>query len=510
VLSASDYGAVCDPGNNSTDSTLALVNLVTHLLATGNGSIPTINLADCPITVGAVYPLLGLQSYRLIGGPHTVWKNKAINYNFSTGTGYFYYQPRGYPIPPGATEDVSNVPIATVAALSQTVTALSPSLVRGWQAGDSCLVTGMDQQGNGYPPNYRYFEDCTIKSVNVLTGVVTLTAGLKNSYNQNWYYVPGTSSPSGIKNLSKTGVIAGVSQIYQTSYVYIESIDFSQGLISQTSHLYSDVVAGGGAYVEFNNCHFANLVISQAQSVVIRNSSILQMEGDKEVDSLSIIASSIGPGIVNAGLAIVAGTGINSASFTGVTFLGDVYWSAKNTTYSHCVYYTDSRFPWFISDYNAEYTQSLIVSSPVYNANLGTRFQVALGGSSATVRTVPTATTITVNANDWGSLISQIGAGSNLYNSATGALIATVVDLYVNPAGGAFTILTAAAHGMTAGQTFKVVSTQYASISNPLLLPGDINSFGVYYSSGTLPQNVPRPVATGSTYGNGSPVAPKP
>src|ERR1700722_20718070 len=52
------------------------------------------------------------------------------------------------------------------------------------------LVYGYDQQGQGYPPNLRYFDYMTVASSNAGTGVVTLTSGLTNSYDSRWWDIP--------------------------------------------------------------------------------------------------------------------------------------------------------------------------------------------------------------------------------------------------------------------------------------------------------------------------------
>jgi hypothetical protein len=94
--------------------------------------------------------------------------------------------------------DINADQIATVARFQSTVNLLSTANVANYQVGDEVLIYGYDQQnGYGYPPNARYFEFTKIKSIT--GGQITLEQNLKNSYNQNWRFLPAS-----IWNMSKS------------------------------------------------------------------------------------------------------------------------------------------------------------------------------------------------------------------------------------------------------------------------------------------------------------------
>lgn len=69
-----------------------------------------------------------------------------------------------------------------------------------FEDGKRVFLGGFDQQGGGYPPNWRYFEWKTIAAVDISAGTITFNEPLLHSYDEDWHDVPnilGTGKGSG-------------------------------------------------------------------------------------------------------------------------------------------------------------------------------------------------------------------------------------------------------------------------------------------------------------------------
>jgi hypothetical protein len=74
----------------------------------------------------------------------------------------------------------------TVSAGSPTITVVTLGEITKFSAGQFVLLSGISLQGEGFPPNFQYFEYRRVTNVNNGTGVITLNAPLTNTYRSTW------------------------------------------------------------------------------------------------------------------------------------------------------------------------------------------------------------------------------------------------------------------------------------------------------------------------------------
>lgn len=105
----------------------------------------------------------------------------------------------------------STVRLATASAGSSSITLLDTSKCGLWSAGNAALISGIDPQGFGDPPNPSIFEWVTVSSTASCagSGAITLTVPLLHSYKSTWPLYnagnPGNSDQGGPATLYALG-----------------------------------------------------------------------------------------------------------------------------------------------------------------------------------------------------------------------------------------------------------------------------------------------------------------
>jgi len=223
--------------------------------------------------------------------------------------------------------------INTAVGGSYTVTTSTAADAGNFSAGQQVLVYGYDQQQGGWPPNMRYFDFATVVSAVAGTGVVTLTAPLRNSYDSRWWdtanYSGGTVSYGAprILNLQRADYsipqmiwIIGATFLVNPNQVAANYLQFTGQLIVY------DHVTGAPGMVFFgyeSNQFYVNS--SNFNAAAISES----MQPDKIIDTFVMQDSTINGG---NGTAISDCAGCNNEYLLRDTFYGVVSGAARNLT----------------------------------------------------------------------------------------------------------------------------------------------------------------------------------
>lgn len=206
-VTTEEFGIV---GDDATDNSQGFLDLRTHLLANPGTSV----FFEPGGTFRYKQPgwLHGVKRVRLLG-------NGAKLKNTNNHTSNFYdcialYIPGGGGIfgdgtintnvstldstGVGTFTDLSATitkKINTVDAMSFTVTLSTIGDASSFSVGQKVFIAGYDQQGSGFPPNYRYCEYNEITAINAGTGVLTLKIPLRFYYDQRWLGLPAAIIP---------------------------------------------------------------------------------------------------------------------------------------------------------------------------------------------------------------------------------------------------------------------------------------------------------------------------
>jgi hypothetical protein len=93
------------------------------------------------------------------------------------------------------TDGTKEARISTVSAGASTVNLVTAGETSRFSVGQWCIVTGIDMQGYGDPPNFGIFEYVKVQSIG--TGTLTFTTPLVNSYKDTWpFYSTGRGGPA--------------------------------------------------------------------------------------------------------------------------------------------------------------------------------------------------------------------------------------------------------------------------------------------------------------------------
>ncbi|MGR3494741.1 hypothetical protein [Citreimonas sp.] len=98
---------------------------------------------------------------------------------------------------------VTSAKIATTRPGSQTVTCLVPAEAAAFVVGEWIMLGSFDQQMNGAPPNYRYFEYHKITAVDTTTGVITFGTRLKYQHREDFHYASSYTNGDGRAHIYK-------------------------------------------------------------------------------------------------------------------------------------------------------------------------------------------------------------------------------------------------------------------------------------------------------------------
>lgn len=161
----------------------------------------------------------------------------------------------------------------TVTAGSTCVTTITAGNASKWTAGDWALISGIDLQGGGFPPNFGFFEYVQIASSNAGTGQVCFQAALKYAYKSTWpSYTTG-----------QTPYLGGPATLYAfDNQDWDIQVEYKGMTISQAGTTlgpgrdvtFTDVTAGNGALIPTQNASWKFINGSQAG---------LQIEIDKVI-----------------------------------------------------------------------------------------------------------------------------------------------------------------------------------------------------------------------------------
>lgn len=175
---------------------------------------------------------------------------------------------------------------------SKTVRLKNVSDVTGYASGSWLQVAGYEQQGGGFPRNYRYFEYRKIASIHTGSGILTLDRPLQNTYNEHWYSYSGDANVGpaclmsldreyyhfseniSIENLNIIG--ANTGYLYLTSGFYgIEALDQTAGLL----------IAGCKKFVG-KNIRAEQMFVQAGETYEFDNCRITYVEPDKQLNNL--------------------------------------------------------------------------------------------------------------------------------------------------------------------------------------------------------------------------------
>jgi len=134
--------------------------------------------------------------------------------------------------------------LQTVQAGSSQVTCITTADAMLFSNNTYAMISGIDLQGSGTPPNPYYFEYVKITNVNTSTGVITLSAPLANTYKSTWPVfnggTPGLHPDEG-----------GPATLYVFDQAWVINVTYS-GLATDNG------LTGGRTQCEAYQCAFTN------------------------------------------------------------------------------------------------------------------------------------------------------------------------------------------------------------------------------------------------------------
>ncbi len=432
TVAAQTFGIVCD---GVTDSTQGFVALNAYLLANDNSTVVFPSNSTC--LTGWNRWLFHVLNVSLIGSNTAIiWtgENATFIYAFRAGGTDFECQAWNGPTQTLDYFTFTASPIQAVSAGSQSVTVTVPTSISGWQPGDDVLVYGFDQQGNGFPPNYRYYDRTKIKSVNPTTGQVTLADPLKWSYNPAWpYYAAANTTPPSIRDFNQSCPNGG--GVYPMQHLYMQGFDLTQAPASVPNvhpyQLVEDI-----KLAEFNQCKFYSVAPTSAQTAHFTNCTFGEMEIDKLLGTV-IIENSQFLSTPTSWKVLGEGTGADYVELDNDEFWGQTALSSKTVHYKNCIWHYLNQFG-FVGSAMGFWSENLIIDNPVFVA----QGAPPVGGagllnnntnSTATIVSVSGSTSFTISLAD-GQMFAELGGpGSVIYaNAPPYEALGTVTDIHFN------------------------------------------------------------------------------
>src|SRR6185312_5262924 len=123
----------------------------------------------------------GQTTTKLIGGSPGAF-GLGVQFNIQSGNGAY------------SNTSIWTARLQTVLSGASTATCVTTADAALFSNNTWALISGIDLQGAGSPPNAFYFEYVFISNVNAGTGVITFSLPLANTYKSTWpNYNPGTA-----------------------------------------------------------------------------------------------------------------------------------------------------------------------------------------------------------------------------------------------------------------------------------------------------------------------------
>jgi len=292
VVFAADFGVVADstPTTNGTDNAAAITSLI-QWLATSPGAT-VIWPQDRTKVVG----FTGYHQFthckwqkHIFGSPlRNIGSWNAGGATLLFGSSMFINHLAG-----SNTEINRIVPylIDSVTEGSNSVTLKVSGEAANFYEGQWVAVLGYDQQGGGFPYNYRYIDFCRVKSIS--GAAITLDNPLTNAYSDDWYFYSvsgGVIGPAGIIPLDRgTG-----AQFCENLEVW--NLEFQPNIAdSPSSTLDGDNVYESGV-LHIQGCYSANLHscksnqfwTGESETIIVNDMRVIDCEPDKCQNNLIV------------------------------------------------------------------------------------------------------------------------------------------------------------------------------------------------------------------------------
>lgn len=189
-------------------------------------------------------------------------------------------------------------PIETAVAGQDYVDTLTPEAAAHLSIGQTVMVSGYDQQGYGYPPNYRYYEWRRIRDVDGQR--IYLDFPLEDDYDADWYFydtdtVTGdgyvsTVGPAGIIPLDR-GVYAQYADriIVVNLRIARNPNDTPERTDDGTDAYNNGVFFFGARKFYILNYDADRLYCGNAEHIVIEDSKAIYFEPDKTMGRLDVL-----------------------------------------------------------------------------------------------------------------------------------------------------------------------------------------------------------------------------
>jgi hypothetical protein len=342
--------------------------------------------------------------------------------NYSNGiplsTGEYFNNSGDSPAP--SSTYITGYLINTADSGASSVTTITAADAGNFTVDMPVVIYGYDQQGEGFPPNMRYFEYRTVLSMNASSGVVTLTEPLQNFYDSRWWDTA---------NYASSGQSYGAPRIMplqradynQPNLIWLKGGSF---LPNSNNSTFSTLQTSAN-FVIYEDVSAADFNVVETNKAIIERSNFAgdQSTCDKLVDSMLFENSNINPNPAYPAGALTDCVGTNNVSLSHSKFYGalcqieprnlmlnDVDVIPASTSYSGIG--TAIIFPM---------SSTSIGNTRIYNTGQAYGFtNVASPGNSLTVGSV-SGTNIQMTWNSTSQAIAYgIDYGMTLMNTTTG------------------------------------------------------------------------------------------
>lgn len=270
IANISDFGAIGDGVN---DDTSAFDAFNTWALTFPENSLITLELGQGKhYMVSNPWWPSNIKNLVVNGNGCSIQNNSTVNVNKSLLNPAFGFSKTG---PNSFFTPVDSYFINTVVAGSSSVTTTTASNAGNLSVGEMVCVGSFNQQfSGGQPPNLKYFEYLTVKSVNSSTGVITFNENLIYTHQSDLPYVSATS-----------GNVIGPAQVYkieQGSLFNINheynNINFIRNIVN-SSNATAEAVYCIGNNIVFNSCSAKWFLPTQAGTATLNDCVELVAEG---------------------------------------------------------------------------------------------------------------------------------------------------------------------------------------------------------------------------------------
>jgi hypothetical protein len=256
----------------------------------------------------------------------------------------------------------------------------------------------------------------------------------------------------------------------------VQGFDFSQTNPFKPSQT-PTTSAGGADYIEFSNDVFGYFYPSDAGTVAVRDSTFQWIELDKLVSNFECYSCTVTGNLQATGAAAVtSGSGTLYAEFDNCTFLSHVNAFPRTFVLNNDTFYANPSSPYGFLQNDTGYAEAATYNNPMLLSR-GVKeggLYGAGGGFTVTVQTTPTKDTFTVSGVDVERTIQVAGAGTQVKDHATGAVLGVISDVYLNGAdltvSGVWTVTP------SPNQVIELnINPLTVSVTNPTALDFDIN-----------------------------------